>query len=174
MLGHPLSIIRPAIAVVGLILVLSSFTTGWHLYAQTTSGTLMGAVRDKQGKALSETKVTIENEENGNLRATRTDDGGNYTFFNLPPGSYKVTASRTGFRDQTIQGFPVQFNQRNVVRLPLFTLLTATLKGRVFDTASNVLPGARVIVVGVADKITHETVSSSDGRYTLSDLPFGD
>ena len=59
MLRHPLSIIKAGIPVVGLILILSSFTTGSHLNAQTTSGTLMGAVRDKQGTGLSETKITL-------------------------------------------------------------------------------------------------------------------
>ena len=101
-----------------------------HLNAQTTSGTLLGLVRDKAGRGLPETRITVENEENGNRRATRTDDAGSYTVFNLPPGSYKITASKDGFREQTITGFPIQFNQKNVVKLPLFTLFTGKLNGK--------------------------------------------
>src|SRR2546421_7589454 len=143
-----------------------------HLNAQTTSGTLLGLVRDKAGHGLSETKITVENEENGNRRATRTDEAGNYTIFNLPPGAYKITASKDGFREQTIKGFPIQFNQKNVIRLPLFTLLTATLNGKVIDTAGNVLPGARIIVVGKRDNASHETVANYAGFYSLPDLPY--
>jgi Carboxypeptidase regulatory-like domain len=130
-------------------------------------------VRDKAGHGLPETRITIENEENGNRRATRTDETGNYTIFNLPPGSYKITATKDGFREQTITGFPIQFNQKNVIRLPLFTLLTGTLNGKVIDTAGNVLPGARIIVVGKSDNVTHETVANRAGFYSLPDLPFG-
>ena len=143
-----------------------------HLDAQTTSGTLLGMVRDKSGRGLPETKVTIENEESGNRRATRTDEAGNYAIYNLPPGTYLITASKDGFREQTIKSFPIQFNQRNVIRLPLFTLLTGTLKGRVIDTAGNALPGARIIAVGKSDKVTHETAANQAGFYSLSDLPF--
>ncbi|HEV7475870.1 MAG TPA: TonB-dependent receptor [Pyrinomonadaceae bacterium] len=146
---------------------------GLSVNAQTTSGTLLGTVRDRSGKALTDTKITLENEENGNLRATRSDDSGNYAIFNLPPGMYKITASRKGFRDQTIKSFPVEFNQKNVVKLPLFTLLTATLNGTVMDSAGNPLPQARVILVG-EDRITRETVSDQDGGYTITDLPLGD
>jgi hypothetical protein len=143
-----------------------------QLNAQTTSGTLLGLVRDKGGRGISETKITIENEENGNRRATRTDEGGNYTIFNLPPGAYKITASKDGFREQTIKSFPIQFNQKNVIRLPLFTLLTGTLNGKVIDTAGNVLPGARIFAVGKSDNVTHEAVADRAGFYSLTDLPF--
>jgi hypothetical protein len=143
-----------------------------QLNAQTTSGTLLGLVRDKAGRGLSETKITIENEENGNRRATRTDDAGNYTIFNLPPGAYKITASKDGFREQTIKGFPIQFNQKNVIRLPLFTLLTATLNGKVIDIAGNALPGARIIVVGKHDNVSHETVADKSGFYSVPDLAY--
>jgi hypothetical protein len=142
------------------------------LNAQTTSGTLLGSVRDKAGRGLAETKITIENEENGNRRATRTDESGSYTIFNLPPGTYKITASKDGLREQTIKGFPIQFNLKNVIRLPLFTLLTSTLKGKVIDSAGNALPGARIFAVGKSDSVSHETVANPEGFYTLPDLPF--
>ena len=162
-----------ALTVLCLSILLSGLTTNPDVIAQTTSGTLLGVVRDKSGKGLVETKITLENEENGNRRAARSDDGGNYTFFNLPPGNYKITASKPGFREQTFKGFPVQFNLKNVVRLPLFTLLTATLKGTVVDPAGRAVSGARVIVVGQSDNITHEAVTGQDGDYIISDLPLG-
>lgn len=164
--------LRHALNVFSLVIFLSCLTASLPVSAQTTSGTLLGAVRDKSGKGVAETKVFLENEENGNRRATRSDDSGNYAVFNLPPGTYKITVSKQGFRDQTIKSFPVQFNQKNVVKLPLFTLQTATLNGRVIDTAGNGLPKARVIVVG-EDKVTRETVTGEDGGYTITDLPPG-
>lgn len=162
------SIARRLVILIALLLAATPY-----LNAQTTSGSLLGMVRDKQGRGLSETKITIENEENGNRRATRTDDAGNYTIFNLPPGTYTITASKDGFREQTIKSFPVQFNQKNVIKLPLFTLLAGTLKGRAIDTAGNALPGTRIIALGKSDNLTHETVADQSGFYSLPDLPFG-
>jgi len=167
--GPQMTSIAKRFVILTAFLLLAAIT---HLNAQTTSGTLLGVVRDKAGRGLSETKITIENEENGNRRATRTDEKGNYTIFNLPPGAYKITAAKDGFREQTIQSFPIQFNQKNVIKLPLFTLLTATLNGKVIDIAGNALPGARIIVVGKRDNVSHETVANQAGFYSFSDLPF--
>jgi hypothetical protein len=163
--GHALTILSLAL--------LSVMTASLEVRAQTTSGTLLGLVRDKNGKGLPETKISLENDENGNLRATKSDDSGNYAIFNLPPGTYKITASKKGFRDHTIKSFPVQFNQKNVVKLPLFTLVTISLNGTILDSAGNRLPNARVILVG-EDRITRETATDKNGGYTITDLPFGD
>lgn len=164
MCRHRSPSLRHALTVLRLTVFLLCLTASPPVGAQTTSGTLLGSVRDKFGKGVAETKVFLENEENGNRRATKSDDSGNYAIFNLPPGTYKITASKQGFRDQTIKNFPVQFNQKNVVKLPLFTLQTATLKGTVIDTAGNGLPKARVIVVG-ENRLTRETVTDKNSGY---------
>jgi carboxypeptidase family protein len=161
------------IVVLSVAFVLASLWARLPVGAQTTSGTVIGKVRDKNGKPLPDTKITIENEESGNPRATRSNHRGDYTIFNLPPGRYKITASRLGFRGQPILGFPVQFNQKNVVELPRITLLRATLKGTIVDTAGNGLPGARVVVVAERTRLDRETVSSQNGSHILSDPPFG-
>jgi len=167
--GHQMTSIARRLVILSAFLLLAATP---QLKAQTTSGTLLGTVRDKAGRGVLETKITIENEENGNRRATRTDERGSYTIFNLPPGTYKITATKDGFREQTIEGFPIQFNQKNVVRLPLFTLQTGALKGKVIDTAGNALPGARIIIVGKGDKVTHETVADKSGFYSVPDLAY--
>ena len=130
------SLVGPLLTILCLAVVLG-ITATLTVNAQTTSGTLLGAVQDQHGKGLSGVKVTLENEENSNRRATKTDDYGNYAIFNLPPGTYKIIASKGGFRDQAITGFPIQFNQINVVKLPVITLLTARLQRTVIDSAEN-------------------------------------
>jgi hypothetical protein len=141
--------------------------------AQTTSGTLLGTVRNKAGAGLRDIKIAVQNEENGNLRATRSDDNGNYALFNLPPGTYKITASSSGFRDQIIKSFPIQFNQKNVVRLPLFTLLTASLNGKVVDSLAHILPNAKVILTGEDGNFIEQAFTDRNGEYLISDLSPG-
>jgi len=141
--------------------------------AQTTSGALVGSVNDSSGNNLVRATIRVVNEENGNARATRTDDGGNFTLFNLPPGIYRATASKEGFLNQTVKSFPVQFNQRNVIRLPQFTLRQAALKGTVIDAAQAALPDATVIVMNASARVRRTATTDGQGQYSVSDLPPG-
>jgi hypothetical protein len=120
--------------------VILAFVLPSHCRAQTTSGTVVGSVHDVSENNLAGAKITVVNEENGNRRARLTDGGGNFRLFNLPPGLYSVTASREGFIEQTMTHFPIQFNQKNVVRLPQITLRRAALQGSVVDAARATLP----------------------------------
>jgi hypothetical protein len=163
----------PVMKRLALVLAFLAFAGCVQLAAQTTSGTLLGLVRDKAGKGLAEIKVTVQNEENGNLRATRSDDNGNYALFNLPPGTYRITASRSGFREQAIKSFPIQFNQKNVVRLPLFTLLTASLNGKVVDSLAHILPNAKVILTAEDGNFIQQAFTDRNGEYLISDLSPG-
>jgi hypothetical protein len=172
----PLTFKKPCarlITYIFLILVLQSCLTSSVCRAQTTSGTLIGGVHDASGNNLVRAKITVVNEENGNVRATRTDASGNFTLFNLPPGIYRATASKEGFLDQTVQRFPVQFNQKNVIRLPQFTLLQAALKGSVIDAAQIALPDATVIVASPATRVRRTATTDEQGHYSVSDLPPG-
>jgi hypothetical protein len=60
------------------------------------TGSIKGTVRSSSGAPLEGATVSIES--NGSLvAANRTDAGGGYGFLGLAPGSYRVTASRSGF-----------------------------------------------------------------------------
>lgn len=77
--------------------------------AQTTTGTILGDVRDATGGALPGVTVTAINQSNGATREAVTDARGGYSFSALPPGTYTIKASLTGFRE----------TQRAEVRLPI-------------------------------------------------------
>ncbi|MGE3273637.1 MAG: carboxypeptidase regulatory-like domain-containing protein [Vicinamibacterales bacterium] len=115
--------------------------TGWVLAvllagavqaaAQTTTGTILGEVRDATGGRLPGVTVTATNQSNGATREAVTDELGNYRFAALPPGTYTVTAVLGGFKDVS----------RTDVRLPIasqiavpFTLELATLSESVTVT----------------------------------------
>jgi carboxypeptidase family protein len=144
------------------------------VFAQTTSGTVIGTVRDRAAKGIADARVICVNQESGNVRATRTSPSGSYIMFNLPPGTYKVTASKEGYLTYVISRFPVQFNLKNVVELPQITLRLATLAGVVVDRADNLLPDALVVVTGQSADVSRKAVTDSSGSYTFNDLPAGD
>jgi hypothetical protein len=70
-----------------------------HLQAQTTTtGELGGTVTDPSGAVLTNATVTITSVATGSKQSTQTGVSGAYRFPLLQPGSYKVTASASGFQ----------------------------------------------------------------------------
>lgn len=161
------------IIAVGLISLLAGVFETSNTLAQTTSGTIVGYVKDKAGKGIPEALVTITNEENGRIRAALADENGYYVRVNLPPGTYKLVASRVGYVDQVVTHFPVQFNQKNLVKAPEFTLPKVTLRGNVVDRVDNSLAGARVVVTHEQSGDTREAVTGERGDYSIHELAPG-
>ena len=65
--------------------------------AQVLYGTLLGAVSDPSGHAISAAKVTATNTSTGQSRASVTDDRGLYAFRDLQPGNYTLRTEASGF-----------------------------------------------------------------------------
>jgi hypothetical protein len=59
-------------------------------------GSISGTVRDNNGSPLPGVTITATTSVLPKGRDTATDSGGNYSFQNLPPGTYTVTASLAG------------------------------------------------------------------------------
>ena len=66
---------------------------------QTTTGTILGDVKDSTGGSLPGVTVTAVNQANGLTREAVTDELGNYRFSAMPAGLYTVKASLTGFKE---------------------------------------------------------------------------
>ncbi|HET9742005.1 MAG TPA: carboxypeptidase regulatory-like domain-containing protein, partial [Terriglobales bacterium] len=88
------------------------------LYAQKTSGSITGTVTDPTGAAIAGAAVTVTNTGTGAVHSAVTDGQGNYTFPDLPPGTYRVTVKNTGFKT---------YNQQNVI-LDVATIRRADAK----------------------------------------------
>src|ERR1700704_4310659 len=61
------------------------------------AGTVQGTVKDPTGGVMQAVEVRIGNPVSGFTRTTTTDAAGKYTFSNLPPNPYHVTAAAQGF-----------------------------------------------------------------------------
>ena len=81
----------------GLIWLFSivAFTAG-TAFAQFTAS-IQGEVKDPSGAGVAKATIHLLNTATGVSAVVTSDDGGNYRFVSLAPGSYKITAEATGF-----------------------------------------------------------------------------
>ena len=73
--------------------------------AQVTTGDITGRVTDPQGKVVSGATVTVTNKATSALRSATTNDSGDYTITELPPGKYDVAAEAKGFSKALLPDF---------------------------------------------------------------------
>ena len=71
-------------------------------YAQTFRGAINGSVTDPSGAVVANAKVTATNVGTGVALNTVTTSDGQYSFQDLPLGTYKVTVSAGGFSQVTV------------------------------------------------------------------------
>ena len=64
----------------------------------TNAGTVTGTVTDKTPAVVVGATVTLIDTTTNDSRTTTTNDKGVYNFSNVPPGTYNVTISKSGFR----------------------------------------------------------------------------
>jgi hypothetical protein len=89
--------------------------------AQTFRGAIQGTVVDSSGGAVPGADVGVASLDTGLTRQAITDGEGNYFFNELPRGSYKITASKEGFRRATVGGIQVTVATAQKVDLKLET-----------------------------------------------------
>lgn len=67
-----------------------------YCFAQAT-GNIKGTVADPNGSLVAGATVEAVNNQTGEKRTTTTTDAGTYNITNLPVGTYKLSATATGF-----------------------------------------------------------------------------
>jgi hypothetical protein len=77
------------------------------LYAQRTTGDLLGVVKDSSGAVLPGVTVSVTGANIARAQTTTTSETGSYRIANLPPGTYTVTFELSGFRTVALQGLRV-------------------------------------------------------------------
>jgi hypothetical protein len=115
---------RKVVAVVSTVLLLLALAPLQVARAQAT-GTLVGQVFDEAGQPLAGVKITITNIDSGNSVAVQTDGTGWYRRPFLFPGSYRITASKQGFTDNSVDT-SVPLSNTTEIKPPAITIHSAT------------------------------------------------
>ena len=100
-------------------------------YAQLSTASVNGTVRDATGAVIPGAEVTLTDSATGTKRTTASNGSGSYAFVDVAPGDYTLTVTKQGFTTANRPAFALYVNQ------------TAT-----FDFALNV--GSQVQQVTVA------------------------
>src|ERR1700733_6553003 len=136
-----------------LVLALSAGFT----FAQTTSGDLVGTVKDSTGAVVSDATVTVTNEATRVAVAVKAGTGGEFRASNLLPGDYDLVVSSPGFQPYTLRGVKVELSKISTENVTLTVGANTTVE----VTAE----------AGAALDTTTTNLSQVLGNKELSDLP---
>ncbi|MBZ5604436.1 MAG: carboxypeptidase-like regulatory domain-containing protein [Acidobacteriia bacterium] len=84
------------LAIVAGLGIALSFTATPAL-AQAATGTLEGTVTDQQGAVIAGAEIKMVEPTTNSTRTATSNDVGRFTIVNIPPGTYDVTVTKTGF-----------------------------------------------------------------------------
>jgi len=102
---------RKLVSAVLPALVLITCAASPRLFAQSTTASLLGVVRDPGGSVLPGAEVTAMNTQTSFTRTMQTDGEGNYLFTNLPIGPYQLKVTMPGFETFSQTGITLVVNQ---------------------------------------------------------------
>lgn len=128
------------------------------LWGQSGASNLSGSATDSSGGAMAGAVIIVSNIENGAERSAETDASGNYSFPQLPPGSYFLLAQSAGFADVMIEGLEVRVNTNTT--LPI-----------VFETLETVTETVTISADAVQLNTTDASVGKSFGTKPIRQLP---
>ncbi|MGA3048889.1 MAG: carboxypeptidase regulatory-like domain-containing protein [Terracidiphilus sp.] len=136
-----------ALALVGVVTV----------SAQTSNGTVIGAITDATGRVIVGATVTIVSVDTGATRTTTTNQEGSYRIESLLPGTYNLSAEAAGFETTVNKGLIV----------PGTTIVSASLVLKVGQAADKVVVSADNAVMNTDNGQIDGTISDME----ISSLP---
>jgi thermitase len=126
-------------------------------------GSITGTVTSaKDGSAIVGATVT------DGTRTTTTDATGKYTISNVPPGTYQVAASKSGYYSFS-SSVTVVAGTTTVANFPLTEII---VPGSISGTVTSAKDGSPIVGATVTDG-TRTTTTDSTGKYTISNVPPG-
>jgi hypothetical protein len=126
--------------------------------AQSATTSLRGTITDPKGAVLQGATVTLNNPATGYSRTTKSGNDGAYQFLEVPPATYTLTVTATGFATLKEEGV------RLMVSTPATLNFTVAVQGQ----------SVTVEVSGTAPLVntTDATLGHAFGAEKIENLPF--
>jgi hypothetical protein len=101
---------------IGILLAACTASSG---FSQAVNATIVGTVTDVGGGVVPQAKVILTETNTNVSRTAVTNESGNFTFPDQPPGVYSVTVEQAGFKKETRASIQVAVNSTTRVDLQL-------------------------------------------------------
>ncbi len=102
-------------------LIVVGFVSSPLLFGQAVNGTLLGTVTDPSGATVAGARVVATEATTGLIHESITNQSGNYTFPDMPPGHYSITVEAKGFKKDTHQNIDLLSNSSTRVDIDMVT-----------------------------------------------------
>lgn len=126
------------------------------LYGQSYQGGLRGAVRDTNGAVVAGTEIALINDITGAARNAVTNGEGEYAFANVLPGSYSLTATKTGYKRYENKSFRI--TTQEFITLDIGLEVGQTTESILVTSEAPVLESSNPSVSSILDKTTIQTL----------------
>ncbi len=100
--------------VFGMLLVVAALA-----YSQGTTALLSGTVQDPTGAAVPGAAITVTNSETGQIVKTETNEKGEYALPSMPPGTYRVSVAKPGFKAEIKENVVIESGVAATVNVKL-------------------------------------------------------
>lgn len=145
------------LSAIRLTIIILLFLAG-TVRAQQFTGTLQGTVRDTTSAVVVAAEVAITNQNTNVTINTTTSGNGNYIAPQLPPGNYRVTVKKLGFKVATVADIKIDVQQIRAVDITLDI-------GKTIETVSVSALGATAL------ETTSTTLAQTIENKRIVDLP---
>src|SRR3989441_9045835 len=89
------------------------------VFAQTSTATILGVVKDTSGALVPGVSITVKHTESGLTRTVVSGERGGYNVLLLPVGAYEITTIMPGFKQVVRSGIHLLVGQEAVIELAL-------------------------------------------------------
>ncbi len=79
--------------------------------AQAATGTITGQVTDQQNAVIAGAEIKVVDPTTNSVRTASSNEVGRYTLVNIPPGTYDVTVTKSGFTASKLSAQKVDVGQ---------------------------------------------------------------
>jgi hypothetical protein len=150
-------------------------TTVPTVYVQIIGGSLSGRASITGASDHSGISVLAENASTGNTYSMTTNTDGNFTFGNIAPGAYSLTASQAGYTSQGLTGIVLAAGANLTGHTFPALLGNGTIMGMAFSEGSFTYGGISATARNTSDNtISYSSTTDSQGVFIISDVEPGE
>src|SRR5207247_4692457 len=89
------------------------------VFAQTSTATILGVVKDTTGALIPGVSITVKHTDTGQTRTAISSETGDYNVPLLPVGEYELTTTMPSFKQEVRRGINLVVGQQAVINLTL-------------------------------------------------------